>query len=694
MSSNKSFTFVQKYNVLKGCMEWNPAIEDYDYRQEIARSAYADMLHDFDRNALYNKAIEKSVRKLLRDVNDDRAIRVLDIGTGTGLLSMMAARAFGEQHRNRVKITAYECFEPMADCAVKVIAKNGYNDVIEVIKKRSNEDDVTLPMDERADLLVTEVFDTELIGEGALGTFRFALENQLKPNALVVPSKARIWIQLITSEWLSEGNQFVPVKVNNGLNIIPPKSALNCVGSNHIHDLQINQLKLNSDFRIVSVPKIAFEFDFRDINTLPLNDQKELTFQIIDEVRDEKIMIAMWWDLDMDWEGEHVLSCAPYWANSLKSSLLPWRDHWIQAIYYLPENLPKFNLKRGNKITLNCFHEEYNLWFDITPNSQFHRCNCDLHSNIIRSRLRILNDSKRQNLFHKVISEIKPKNVLFLGDASLVPIMIAKAVKEVSNVYCVTDNNKHNEKFYEEFSQENRVKKLSVISSINDLGEVILDAIVAEPFYNNIIFPWDCLRFWYTLTLIPSNLLGKNVKILPHRAVVKAIPVEFDHLWKIRAKVKKAEGFDLTDFDNLVLEAISDSDPSIESQPLWEYPGRALRSEPFIVFDWKLNKFDFANQENESLFKFSVDKNLLKNKVNTVSLAFWIDYYLSDEDFLTTGIIDSTKLGEYIEWDKNWKQGVSFLFAIRQQQKEKDSLEFEIKVKYDYNNGEMGLELM
>jgi len=29
-------------------------------------------------------------------------------------------------------------------------------------------------MDERANVLVTEVFDTELIGEGAIGTFRHA----------------------------------------------------------------------------------------------------------------------------------------------------------------------------------------------------------------------------------------------------------------------------------------------------------------------------------------------------------------------------------------------------------------------------------------------------------------------------------------------------------------------------------------
>ena len=35
-------------------------------------------------------------------------------------------------------------------------------------------------MPHRANILITEVFDTELIGEGAIGTFRHALEHLLE----------------------------------------------------------------------------------------------------------------------------------------------------------------------------------------------------------------------------------------------------------------------------------------------------------------------------------------------------------------------------------------------------------------------------------------------------------------------------------------------------------------------------------
>lgn len=51
---------------------------------------------------------------------------------------------------------------------------------IKMIYKRST--DVLVPEDMavRANILVTEVFDTELIGEGAIGTFRHALKHLLE----------------------------------------------------------------------------------------------------------------------------------------------------------------------------------------------------------------------------------------------------------------------------------------------------------------------------------------------------------------------------------------------------------------------------------------------------------------------------------------------------------------------------------
>ena len=41
--------FVQKFNPATGQTEWQLQSEDYDYQQEVARAAFADMLHDEER---------------------------------------------------------------------------------------------------------------------------------------------------------------------------------------------------------------------------------------------------------------------------------------------------------------------------------------------------------------------------------------------------------------------------------------------------------------------------------------------------------------------------------------------------------------------------------------------------------------------------------------------------------------------
>lgn len=44
--------FTKKLNPLTGKVEWVLQDEDYDFHQEIARSAFADMLHDSERVSL------------------------------------------------------------------------------------------------------------------------------------------------------------------------------------------------------------------------------------------------------------------------------------------------------------------------------------------------------------------------------------------------------------------------------------------------------------------------------------------------------------------------------------------------------------------------------------------------------------------------------------------------------------------
>ncbi|KAF2365363.1 S-adenosyl-L-methionine-dependent methyltransferase [Trinorchestia longiramus] len=375
-------------------------IEDYDYSNEVANSAYADMLHDDERNQLYFDAIREAVATLRSRGN---GVRVLDIGTGTGLLSMMAAQCGADY------IIACEAFKPMASCAEKILARNGFSSKVRVVHKRSTELVVGEDLPERANLLVAELFDTELIGEGAIGTYDHARRHLLTEDALLVPSGARIFAQVVSSEFLVSCNVPYRRKPACSTEFRLPTWLAACPGSTSLHDLQLSQLPPDL-FTAVSEPLCVFSFDWsgRDI-PLALSDTAHVDF--VPNRQDAKQVechaVLMWWHLIMDQKGDIVLSCAPHWAES--NSSYAWRDHWMQAIYYLPS--PFITLPETDKLctlTLNASRDDYSMWFTLSQGEKRVRpaaphCTCGQHIVNPRTRLLQLSDAERLDEVSSVV---------------------------------------------------------------------------------------------------------------------------------------------------------------------------------------------------------------------------------------------------------------------------------------------------
>jgi len=179
--------FVQRLNVLTGEAEWVQTQGDGDVEDDstdlVASSSYLDMLSDTFRNTAYRLALEAAVSP---------GDHVLDIGTGTGLLAMMAARLVepltGQPGDNPAvlpgRVTACEVFPPMAALAKRIVAANNLNHLVTIVAKRSSDlvvgqDDADMPGG-KVDVIVTEIFDSELLGEGLLPTLRHAVPNLLK----------------------------------------------------------------------------------------------------------------------------------------------------------------------------------------------------------------------------------------------------------------------------------------------------------------------------------------------------------------------------------------------------------------------------------------------------------------------------------------------------------------------------------
>jgi tetratricopeptide (TPR) repeat protein len=141
----------------------------------VVPSWHVPMMNDTGRNEAFEQAIRRAVAA------HGPGCRVLDIGSGSGLLSMMAARA------GAASVVSCEGVPAVAKTAQRVIAHNGYADRIRVIGKLSTALTVGGDLDEPADVLVSEILSNSILTEGVLATFEDALKRLVKPGAAVIP---------------------------------------------------------------------------------------------------------------------------------------------------------------------------------------------------------------------------------------------------------------------------------------------------------------------------------------------------------------------------------------------------------------------------------------------------------------------------------------------------------------------------
>ncbi|KAI8957579.1 S-adenosyl-L-methionine-dependent methyltransferase [Daldinia sp. FL1419] len=109
---------------------------------------------------------------------------VLDIGCGTGILSMFCARA------GATKVIAVDA-SAIITKAQENVFHNNLSSIITCVHGRIEE--VALPVDE-VDIIVSEWMGYCLLFEAMLPSVLFARDRYLKPDGLLVPSHANIWL--------------------------------------------------------------------------------------------------------------------------------------------------------------------------------------------------------------------------------------------------------------------------------------------------------------------------------------------------------------------------------------------------------------------------------------------------------------------------------------------------------------------
>jgi protein arginine N-methyltransferase 7 len=140
-----------------------------------------NLVRDAARNAAYEAALGRAVTA---------QTSVLEIGTGSGILAMMAARA-GAKH-----VVTCEAVPAIAEAAREIVALNGFADRVHVVAKKSYDLDANADMGGRADVLVSEIISNTMVGEDALPVTEHAVRVLLKPGAKVIPARGIIRVAL------------------------------------------------------------------------------------------------------------------------------------------------------------------------------------------------------------------------------------------------------------------------------------------------------------------------------------------------------------------------------------------------------------------------------------------------------------------------------------------------------------------
>uniref|UniRef100_A0A8C1T8E9 Protein arginine N-methyltransferase n=1 Tax=Cyprinus carpio TaxID=7962 RepID=A0A8C1T8E9_CYPCA len=626
-------TFCGRANPTTGALDWVEESEEYDYHQEIARSCYADMLHDKDRNEKYYEGIRAAVSRV--KARGERVV-VLDIGTGTGLLSMMAVTAGADY------CYAIEVFKPMAQAATCIVERNGFSDKIKVINKHSTE--VTVgpdgDMQERANILVTELFDTELIGEGALPSYEHAHMHLVQAGCEAVPHRATIYAQLVESDMLWKWSQLQPIEVD-GNKLLPPPAVVKCAGAPSVCDIQLSQVPPES-FTPLGPICTMFSVDF----SKPVSSAAQsYTAQFKAQTSGRAQVVLSWWDIDMDPDGNIVCTMAPSWNYS---------DPRTYPIHY-------GNTQNSLWFSLHYTHIYYvNKTFILDVINRFRPCcTCQAHLVWTRPRFGELNDEQRTESYVNALRSIlKPDSVcLSVSDGSLLPIFAhLLGSKKVSRVFISCSQLLHAN------SLKHGVELLGIRPeqlSLADLEGNQISVLMGEPYFSTSLLPWHSLFFWYCRTAV-AQLLHPNATILPRAATLYIVAVEFQDLWRIRAPCGTCEGFDVSPMDEMIQQSLDYRESwEAEPHPLWEYPCRALtKPQPVLTFDFtQCVPEQPVNSDGTVPFT---------GRGRCHGVALWMEYQLTEDITVSLGLTKPVSEEGACEWNPHRKQGVFFFRSTRE----------------------------
>ena len=281
------------------------------------------MMNDAARNRAYDAAIRRAVGP---------TTHVLEIGTGSGLLAMMAARAGARL------VSTCEQVESIAETAAEIVQRNGFGERVKVIAKRSTQLAVGVDLPERADVLISEILSDKLLEEGVINSTVHARRQLLKPNGVMIPRAIAAVVRLAGGDFLREATMVDRI---DGFDLTP----FNRFVANSISiSMEAGQIETYSDDIEV------FRFDLMADNHRPEERQLQMTARRTGTV----IGLLQWLRLQLD--------DTESFENRPTDTVTP--SAWRQVFYPFTRPL---EVRQGETVALWAAHDVVSMAFAPLP---------------------------------------------------------------------------------------------------------------------------------------------------------------------------------------------------------------------------------------------------------------------------------------------------------------------------------------
>ena len=283
---------------------------------------HVPMMNEQHRNQAYFDA--------LKAVVTDQST-VFEIGTGSGLLAMMAAKLGAKQ------VSTCESVPLIAETAQQIIIDNHFENTINVIAKKSTDIAIGQDIPAQADILVSEIFSSELLGEHVLPSLEDAKRRLLKPHGKVIPAAGSIMIGLFTGD---------DIKRNL---LVEDSFGFNLQGFNKIVSNKRMIARNDLNIELLSDGIEAFNFDFEGEDDFPAQSK---SLQIKAKTAGMCYGLVQWMRLDMNGDQKVLFENHPSQTSKV--------SNWQQCAYLFDAPI---EVKAGQVVVVNAAHNRAVPWF-------------------------------------------------------------------------------------------------------------------------------------------------------------------------------------------------------------------------------------------------------------------------------------------------------------------------------------------